>query len=246
MPAITAKEKKHAIGQLISDTIKDRVVELRHDTELHWREVMTEIFDEQTIRSNNDVLMSMMNNQDILSITTSTSRYDSVNFCDKDARIKKVTVIHPNNRIDPIGVRYDIVHGNSSAHSNIIDIWSNAAPNTELKLTQVMFSITADDVPTDSGSSCALTDPDEYRDDIEVVELDEISFIEECRTVRAFKERAKQISTDINKLEETLENATRNCRTDTNLIKTIPELEKYINPDVPANLGSLLSSIHKG
>jgi len=235
MANVNAKMKQAAIKALIVDTLRDRVVALRRETDQHWTDIAKEVIDEREIARNNEMVRSLMENREALKFQTDLDDWGNdvalewLN--DKDLRVREIVKIgDEDDGTDPLNLRYDLRGG--TVGDVIVDIWKEAAPLVGIELPEPILVLTTERPPKDTPHMCSLVDPDEYDDTVLKYDIHQ-HVPQDCRTQREFKKRAKAIGSDAQALFNSLTEATRNARTDTAVIKAVPALEKYLAEEVP-------------
>lgn len=250
MARITVREKNAAIALLVADTVRDRILSLQQDTNAHWNDIVSELYDTNTIKRNNKAVQTIFNQRgDDIGLAIEEDWNGIVEMLrNDDLRIREITHIHPErDSTDPLGVCPSGMFEEAYSPSKVFEnIWNETGEPASVKLPTKMKYLTTYEAPRDHGSVCSIVDPDEYDDSSLEVDVD-MHIPHDCRTQREFNKRANAIRDDMEKLTDTLRESIRNARSDTTVLATVPELEPYlvVSEEQIASVSDLLKKAKK-
>ena len=231
MSSINSNQRRDAITALITDTLSQRVVDLRHETDEHWRAIANEILSSADIMNTNELVQRIMNDRQAFKLAFDQNDWhmEIEGLDDKNLRIRTVRAIGANgangDETDPLGLECSF--GSGTIADALRRIWAEAAPAVQVSLSEPMMILSTIPVPRDKPGVCSIVDPDEYDDTFMLIDVDDY-IPSNCRTQRKFKARVAAIGDDGKKLYDSMMSATRNCRSTVSVIRVIPELGPYL------------------
>lgn len=242
MANITVAEKKNAMNQLVIDTFRKQIEKLRKDADQHWKNIVLEILDEDNIVANNEVVNTLWARKDTAILEE--EGLGGVNMewlTDEDLRIQAIYTVAANQYdSDPLGVVSKAWHSYGDiGHLLFRKVWEEVYPPVQVVLPINMLKLTTKPIPEDEPGVCSMEDPEEYDDHMSTFDVTN-HVPTDCRTQREFQKRADDIGSAAAQLYDGVNAAIRNARTDTAVIKAVPELEKYLTEIKSVDIDALL------
>ena len=229
---ITAEAKRQAVVQLVLDAVAGRIAALRTACDAHWVQVTQELFDVGFITNMNDVVDVAVNNMNVTKLIFGLDYYGSYN----NPVVSQTNTLHPWQRPDVDNDPFGMVSTMSFTSMNyeqrkalmkqLGEVW-NSSGSLQYVLPIAMKYIS--ETTIEDANACNLSnDTSEKKWTFDITDV----IPTDCTTQRKFSHIAKQIGEDADALYTSLMSTIRLCRTDSAVIKAVPELDQYINPTV--------------
>jgi len=234
---VSLDTKRHSIIMLVSSLVEDRIKNIYARTTEHHKTILAEVFHHDAIVGINTTNELLVANLDLINLTMDRlgNLYNLSDVRSGELALTPFSVIEHNENAPYFAINTGDGVMNAKLNDFFDEVWeAEAKKNPTRVVLSTPIKIFSDKNVTDS--SCTIDDDGRDPNTL-FVDVDDYIPSEDCTTRREFDKAVKEIGSDAAKLAKEIFASIRPCRSETAILKIVPELEPFICSEAATEVG---------